>query len=117
MYLDWQLKTIATQNNPDVLLTALKTHQGEFLPSMETEWVNQIRMETQEIRLLAALRLGEQLESKDADTAIIAYQKAIDLESFSELAYAGLTRIYQARKDQAGLASVKRLMRQNGLTD
>ena len=113
----WQLKTIATQNNPDVLLTALKTHQGEFLPSMETEWVNQIRMETQEIRLLAALRLGEQLESKDADTAIIAYQKAIDLESFSELAYAGLTRIYQARKDQAGLASVKRLMRQNGLTD
>jgi LuxR family transcriptional regulator, maltose regulon positive regulatory protein len=112
-----QLKSITTQNDPDVLLAALNTHQGEFLPSMDSQWIQVARVEAQEIRLLAALRLGEQLESADADTAIIAYRKAIDLESFSELAYAGLTRIYQARKDQTGLASVIRLMRQNGLTD
>jgi DNA-binding SARP family transcriptional activator len=102
----------------DLWRRAVKLYQGEFLPSLDTEWVHQRRLHYEECYMDALLGLAQcSFAREDHHNAIKHFQAALALDPYRENAHRGLMRCYSELGQNAQVAhqldSLKRLLEED----
>lgn len=92
---------LATGTDAD-LRTALDMYRGKPFASLETEWVQDLCLQAQEQAAQVAWRLGESLRPRDAQEAVRAYRRALEIEPLFDEAHLSLIRLLEHLGDEAG---------------
>ena len=88
-----KLKAALQTTTLEQLQNALESYHGEFMTHIYREWVNAWKTNTLDAALAIALYLGERLEMTDPQAARDAYQRAVELEPYNQMAHQGLIRV------------------------
>jgi LuxR family transcriptional regulator, maltose regulon positive regulatory protein len=86
-----QLKALET-GDTNALRSALEAYKGDFLPGVDTEWVETTRTRCLEQAVAIAMTLGANLEVDEPRAALQAYRRATELEPHAEAGHLGLIR-------------------------
>ena len=91
------LELEATKKNASLeqLRFSFEHHLGEFMTHVNNNWVEVWQTRFADAMLSVALRFGEAVALSDPALALRAYQRAIELEPYSELAHDGLIEVYR----------------------
>jgi LuxR family transcriptional regulator, maltose regulon positive regulatory protein len=76
----------------NALRSALELYKGNFMPGIDSEWVEATRVKSLDQAVAIALTLGENLETIEPREALQAYRRAIELEPHTEAGHLGLIR-------------------------
>jgi LuxR family transcriptional regulator, maltose regulon positive regulatory protein len=86
-----QLKALET-GDVNALRSALEAYKGDFMPGVDTEWVETTRTRCLEHAVAVAMTLGANLEASEPRAALQAYRRATELEPHAEAGHLGLIR-------------------------